>query len=522
LLKYQRFFFICLLSCHHTTQLQTPTPKPSTQPTTQAATLPKEAPSPWLFQIFERRVSIAEYQNAAEEFEGLFNVYPEAVLAVAAYQIEFPEALGGQNPILAWVLFREILTHGATDLGLSVSSLEVQQELEKPALNYRQYAMLYARDYQDDFAKIIKGQGWSMDTYREEVARDLLVRKMLLQLTSQVTVPEEKLRELFIAQETQLSVSLLRMPLAPRMSGVKVSEAEAKAYLSKNETSLKARFQESSEAQVQVRARHILLKLPPDATPAEEKECLTRIKTIQNRLKAGEDFGNLAEEFSADSSASRGGDLGWSDPNAYVAEFRDALFAMKVGDISEPVRTRFGYHLIKLEESKTPKTFEESKLALATTALQEEKAKAILQKDAEELLAKAKKSKPYSLPSPPKKSAAEAYQIKSADFSLEALMGEAPLIDLGFVSPESKKVIAALTMEAPLATVVIQSGESALIVLLTKRSDPEEGLYATKREELLQNEKRNLEAAQLMVWLGQRLDQAGASLQINPEIIVNE
>lgn len=80
--------------------------------------------------------------------------------------------------------------------------------------------------------------------------------------------------------------------------------------------------------------------------------------TIQERLAAGESFADLAREYSIDTvSAEDGGDLGYAGRGIYAEPFEEALFALEEGEVSEPVRTSFGVHLIRLEdvrESEVP------------------------------------------------------------------------------------------------------------------------------------------------------------------------
>lgn len=106
---------------------------------------------------------------------------------------------------------------------------------------------------------------------------------------------------------------------------------------------------------LQVRARHILLRLTPDATPAV-RDSVTRLAAdLQRRAKGGEDFAMLARAFSQDGSAQQGGDLGFFGAGAMVAPFEAAAFALEVGQVSEVVETPFGLHVIKVEErNQTP------------------------------------------------------------------------------------------------------------------------------------------------------------------------
>ncbi|MBV8060043.1 MAG: peptidylprolyl isomerase [Alphaproteobacteria bacterium] len=108
---------------------------------------------------------------------------------------------------------------------------------------------------------------------------------------------------------------------------------------------IKARYDELStkfKPQEEVRARHILVKTEDEAT------------AIIKQLKDGADFAKLAEEKSEDkSSAKQGGDLNYFPHDAMVKPFADAAFGMKVGEVSDkPVKTEFGYHVIKVEDKR--------------------------------------------------------------------------------------------------------------------------------------------------------------------------
>jgi peptidyl-prolyl cis-trans isomerase D len=94
------------------------------------------------------------------------------------------------------------------------------------------------------------------------------------------------------------------------------------------------------------RARHILIESGDDDAAALEKA-----EDVAARVRAGEDFAALAGSASQDpGSAEKGGDLGWATRGMFVGAFEDALFGMAVGDIAGPVKTQFGYHVIRLEE----------------------------------------------------------------------------------------------------------------------------------------------------------------------------
>jgi parvulin-like peptidyl-prolyl isomerase len=84
-----------------------------------------------------------------------------------------------------------------------------------------------------------------------------------------------------------------------------------------------------------------------------DKKQREQADAVLKRLRNGEDFATLAKEFSIDGSKDKGGDLGWFGPGDMVPEFEKAAYALKPGEISEVVKSKFGYHIIKLEERKT-------------------------------------------------------------------------------------------------------------------------------------------------------------------------
>tara|TARA_B100001250_G_scaffold129819_1_gene110619 strand:- start:2954 stop:4846 length:1893 start_codon:yes stop_codon:yes gene_type:complete len=97
------------------------------------------------------------------------------------------------------------------------------------------------------------------------------------------------------------------------------------------------------------KSSHILVAIDEDTTDEQAAEL---IKEIQSKLE-GETFEELAKQYSDDpGSAAQGGDLGWAETGLFVPEFESALFSMNVGDISEAVKTDFGYHLIRMDDIK--------------------------------------------------------------------------------------------------------------------------------------------------------------------------
>ena len=140
-------------------------------------------------------------------------------------------------------------------------------------------------------------------------------------------------------------------------AGMKTLDQDAKAYYEANKDSYKAD---------EVTASHILVK---DETTA---------KDILAKLKAGADFAEMAKQYSIDGSAASGGALGTFGKGAMVKEFEDAAFALKPGEISDVVKTQFGYHIIKVtDKNQGIKTYDEMKDSIIENLVSQEAQKKI-------------------------------------------------------------------------------------------------------------------------------------------------
>jgi peptidyl-prolyl cis-trans isomerase C len=162
-----------------------------------------------------------------------------------------------------------------------------------------------------------------------------------------------------------------------------VTEADAEDFYKKNPDQFKA--------PEQVRASHILVAVPQDAKPEVVVEKEKAAQAIAVRVKKGEAFDKLAKELSEDPSAKQNsGDLDFFTKEAMVPEFSKAAFAMKKDEISDPVRSQFGYHVIKVTDRKDAETvtLEKAKPQLLTY-LQRQKKQAEIEKVVKDIRAKA-------------------------------------------------------------------------------------------------------------------------------------
>jgi peptidyl-prolyl cis-trans isomerase C len=235
------------------------------------------------------------------------------------------------------------------------------------------------------------GLGRAMTTHTDVVARagglELTVDEAAGLLAQNPRLPAESdvvdavanlwVDYVLLAEAAQRDASLKSVDVGPLVDPIleqqvfqKLNETVINPDTTMSDEELKALYEKESPG-AQVRARHILLRVAPDATPAQRDSVMAKAKELHDRAVKGADFAKLATENSEDpGSAKQGGDLGFFGRGQMVAPFDAAAFALNAGQISDVVETPFGYHIIKVEEKKLP-SFAEVKEGFRQHAIQQ-------------------------------------------------------------------------------------------------------------------------------------------------------
>ena len=291
----------------------------------------------------------------------------------------------------------EAVVTRADDLGYRVSDAELLREMSKvPAFQVN------GKFDQAHAVAVLKAQGRSVAEIENLFRRDVKLRQLDSALTLSSFATADELQQLRALTRQQREISWFTLQAAKYAADATPGEAEIKSYydahqsqymtpetvnlryveislnsleskVTVDDAQLKAYYEEQkaktperyTQAE-QRRVRHILLQV---ADPKEDAAVKAKAEAVLKRAQAGEDFAKLAKEFSQDpGSAQQGGDLGWSERKVWVAPFADAAFSMKEGEIRGPVKTQFGYHILKLDgiQPATVRTFEQSKADLET------------------------------------------------------------------------------------------------------------------------------------------------------------
>jgi peptidyl-prolyl cis-trans isomerase C len=219
----------------------------------------------------------------------------------------------------------------------------------------------------EQMVKQVVAQGKQTDSpqLREAIKRELIGREVLIQEADKQGFGTRA--EVKAALENARQSIIINAMLADQVRKNPIKDAEIKAEYDRYKAQM---------GDKEYRARHILVPTVEEA------------KGVIAKLKTGSKFEDLAKAQSKDGSAANGGDLDWASPAAYVPEFSKAMVALQKGAITEaPVQTQYGFHVIKLEDTRATKVppFEEVKQQVAES-LQQKK----LQAFREDLMKKAK------------------------------------------------------------------------------------------------------------------------------------
>jgi len=190
------------------------------------------------------------------------------------------------------------------------------------------------------FSRELEKQQMTYGEFREKIRRQLMSRKLI----DRVIAPKvKKPTEEEIKNYYQKILHLIKNDTSTLKE---MSEEESQLL-----TTAAAKFKELVNERI--RLSHIFIKAPEDAPFLEKTKAFEKAKEIKKRLEKGEDFEELAEKYSQDKeSAAKGGDLGYLYRGMLPEELEKDAFSMRVGKISGPIKSKFGYHIIKLQEKR--------------------------------------------------------------------------------------------------------------------------------------------------------------------------
>jgi peptidyl-prolyl cis-trans isomerase D len=278
------------------------------------------------------------------------------------------EDLGIKQSVLNGLIQQKLILNTAQQMGMVVSLDEAKNEIKNLQF-FKKGAAFDVNQYRN----VLQANGYSPTQFEEMIGNDLKQRKVD-ELFNSTLVSDSFVKDVLKFKNNIVTVHAIkvnRQSLAPLVS---VSEEEIKAYVAnpENKKALAAVYEENfakyNQAE-EVKGRHILIQ-------GDEAKALEKIKALRSKVNV-KNFAEIAKKETEDPTGkANGGDLGWFSKGRMVPEFETVAFKMNKGDISEPIKTQFGYHIIMVEDKKPAQTkpLESVQNELAQMAIQKTKA----------------------------------------------------------------------------------------------------------------------------------------------------
>lgn len=291
---------------------------------------------------------------------------------------ELRKAFNLRQKALDALIDREVLARRAANLGLVVADQELRDSIStNPAF------LAGGRFSKESYLRALRYGSLTPADYEEGLRKQLAIDRLQNAVTDGITVGDAEVRDEIVAGERTVAVRAVAVKASDHAGAVKVDETALRAWFDahadrfQNPERMKLEmiaypaekfmpgppseldilaFFDAHQAdrfhqQVEVRARHILVKAPEGADEKARAGAREKIEEIRKQVAAGANFEKLARERSEDpGSAAQGGDLGFFGKGRMVAPFEEVAFGLEPGETSGIVETPFGFHVIRVEE----------------------------------------------------------------------------------------------------------------------------------------------------------------------------
>jgi peptidyl-prolyl cis-trans isomerase D len=314
-------------------------------------------------------IPLERYQQA---YQSYMNMYSQA--SRSPLTPEMAERLGLSRQVTEALIEEALVVQKARAEGLEATDEEVNVQVHAIRA-FHEDGRFTRRRFED----VLKRAGLRESSFVDSVRRELTVRKVQDVIRNGVKVSDGEVAEAFTQRREEVRAAWALVDIGPLVAAATASDEELAAYLRDHggdfrqperrkiqyvSVSPKDFVRPVSEAAVEkyytehaadfdsppeVKAAHILVRVPETGGSEGEDAARAKIADVIKRAKAGEDFAKLATAVSEDpGSKTRGGDLGWVKKGDMVPQFEEPLFKLRKGELSEPVRTPFGFHAIKV------------------------------------------------------------------------------------------------------------------------------------------------------------------------------
>lgn len=290
-----------------------------------------------------------------------------------------------RKPVLDNLVQRKVLFQAAEDNGMTIGNSYLHEQIAG-AQQFKNEAGAFDNNR---YQQALRNMGYTHGTYTKLLSEELVINQLQVGVSGTAFTTPTQIDDLISLSFQSRDISYVILQSSKTRDSITLDDNEIQSYYGANQKAFTSEEQiavdyinlnvadlakDVSISEDQVRKQYDQNLSSFVATPERqaahilvENNDATKIKTISEKLAAGADFAELAEEYSDDlGSKEQGGDLGFTKGDAFPAEFESALAALKVGDVSPAVKTDAGTHFIKLvsEKGSEAPTFEEQKASI--------------------------------------------------------------------------------------------------------------------------------------------------------------
>ena len=323
--------------------------------------------------VDNRPISARAFQRAYENVKASYQkIYKDK------WTPELAQSLNLKDQTLQQLIDTQLMEAEAQQIGLTVTDNEVREAIVDLAA-FQAYGEFSSERYR----RLLRTFRMTPREFEDDQRTQLLTNKMRDLIISNVQVTDTEVRELFNSRQEKVDLEFIKIAAADFLDAVTVEPEALETFYNTHRESFRqpeqVRFAYAtypadhfaldiavSEAEVKalystqkderfttkerIQARHILLNVESDATDEEKAEVRAAATALLERVKDGEDFAALAEEYSEDTaSGTKGGDLGFFTRGRMLKAFEEAAFSLPAGEVSDVVETQFGFHIIKVD-----------------------------------------------------------------------------------------------------------------------------------------------------------------------------
>jgi peptidyl-prolyl cis-trans isomerase D len=326
-------------------------------------------------EVITQREFALHYQKALERYREMLK---------GSLTPELEKSLNIRGTLLEELIQKRLVLQEARHLGLAANDEDLMAAIAQvPEFQVN------GRFNKERYLQLLRANRISPGQFEDEQREQLTIQRLYSMLLDAVHVTEAEVRDRYRFEQGKINLYFIRLPITNYLSEVKLTDEEVKKFYERNKDFLKEplkvqveylsypfeRF--SSSAQVtdkeieeyyqanrdskfhkpkEVKARYILVRVAPGADAKQKSDAQTRANRILTEARAGKDFAQLAKQESEDSTAAKGGDVGWVTQEQLPPPLDKTVFGLAKGETSNVIESSTGFHIVKVEDIRDEKT----------------------------------------------------------------------------------------------------------------------------------------------------------------------